>query len=103
MGKLGAAEPAQDLICGCESVVNHNVVVGTLLVRLHFKLSEEELDPMAGGGGKDPNALFLGRVVVGVVRAGDFARWLCHFVLAATLLTVVAVVVKNEALKKGKN
>ena len=34
VGKLGAAEPAHDLLVGGVPVIHHDVVIGALLVRL---------------------------------------------------------------------
>ncbi len=97
---LGAAEPPERRVVRGVAVVQHHVVVGALLVGLHLELGEDQLDAVPGGGGEDPDAVLLGRVVVGKVRAAQLAGGVRHLVLAAALLAVVLVVVEDETCKQ---
>ena len=57
MGQLGAAEPAQYLPVRGVAVVDHDMIVGTLLVRLQLELSEPQLDPVPSSRGEYPDTL----------------------------------------------
>ena len=57
MGELGPTEPAQYLLVRGVTVVDDDVVVGALLVGLQLELGEQQLDPVSGGRGEDPNTL----------------------------------------------
>ena len=57
MGELGPTEPAQYLLVRGVTVVDDDVVVGALLVRLKLELGEQQLDAVAGGRGEYPDTL----------------------------------------------
>ena len=63
MGQLGATEPAQYLPVRGVAVVHHDMVIGTLLVRLQLELGEPQLDPVARSRGEDPDTLLSITVV----------------------------------------
>ena len=56
-----------------------------------------QFDSVSWCRAKDPNAVFLGRVGVWKVRAGEVAVDCGYFVLAAALFAIVSVVVQNKS------
>lgn len=79
-------------------IIDDNMIIAALLVRLHLEHEEVELDPVARRGGEVPHAVLPAGVVVRVVRALDLPVGGDDLVLASTLLAVTLVLVKRESV-----
>lgn len=97
------AESTQRMCVWRIAVVEGYVVVGTLLVWLHFEHHEHQLDSVAGRRREMPDAVFSARIIIGIVGAGYLAHRGGDFVFTTALFAVSLIFVQSEAVVAGAN
>ena len=103
MWQFGSTKSSQRVSISRTTIIDCNVIISTLLMRLYFKHIEYQSNAMSRCRCKMPNTIFLWWIQIRIVRWEYLAVGSLNFVFAATFFAIMTIVMQSKSIMSWAN